>query len=475
MVLLDNLLRPLEPVMILACASLYAGGPWGSFRMAEAMVYLLYKLCLLGLDRGVIWNFGQVDFAQHRREVLASIRTVGLVSLVGIAFMLVFSTLTDRSVQGLDLPFPDLLCQAFSIPLLALSELMYQASINRRAMIARIVGTDILIPFLVFGGGWIGHLAGWPVTLSRWFLLGNLANLLLAVGSFSRLYAVRLREWFGPVLPSRHLLRYSIPFLWSELLNGMILRLDLMLVGEFAGIRAVEVYNVIIMLSRSLQGIRQSFEGLLLSAFSRTGNRVFTPALRDSLNRSVWGVMNLLGLALFLIAVWGRTFLRLLHPQYMEGYWALVSISTFVFLNAFGDLSGVMLQGLGRSGSYTLAQIGGFSVNLALNLLLVPTMGAFGGVIALGAAFLLQGSLCQYFLWKGSGLLPWKWGHVRSIVLLNLVLVAFGGVSAMLSLRTNRILVSLVAVSLWAWFYLRRVRSHVHVPRVEDLDGVLNA
>ena len=56
----------------------------------------------------------------------------------------------------------------------------------------------------------------------------------MSATSFSRLYAVSWREWIGPVLPSRTLLRYSLPFLWSELLNGLIMRLDLMLVGEFA-------------------------------------------------------------------------------------------------------------------------------------------------------------------------------------------------------------------------------------------------
>ena len=469
MVFLDNLLRPLEPVMVLACASLYAGGAWGSFRMAEAMVYLLYKLCLMGLDRGVIWNFGQVGFQEHRREVLASLRAVGLVSLVGVLAMVALSLLTSQSVKGLELGTADLLSQAASIPLLALAELMYQASINRRAMIARIVGTDILIPFLVFGGGWLGHAMGWPLTLSRWFLIGNLANALLAATSFSRLYAVSWREWIGPVLPSRTLLRYSLPFLWSELLNGLIMRLDLMLVGEFAGIRAVEIYNVIIMLSRTLQGIRQSFESLLLSAFSRTGNRDFTPDLRESLNKATWGVMNLLGLALFLISVWGLTFLRVLHPQYMDGFWALASISAFVFLNSYGDLSAVMLQGLGRSKEFTMAQVVGFAVNLSLNLLLVPRYGIFGGVLALGTAFLFQGTMCQYFLWRGSRRLPWLWPQVRSILLLNLILVAFGGWCALLSSRTERIVVTLLAILVWGAFYLRRIRSQRHQPNLPEM------
>jgi len=464
MVLLDNLLRPLEPVMILACASLYAGGAWGSFRMAEALVYLIYKLCLMGLDRGVIWGYGQTDFDRHRRDVLASMRAVGIVAIAGSGIMVLVSVLTSHSIKGMELSMGDILAQSVTIPLLAVSELLYQANINRREMIARIIGTDILIPFIVFGGAWLGHGMSSALTLSQWLLLGCTANFLLAVVSFGFVYRVRLGEWIGPVMPPRKLLRYGVPFLWADLLTGLVMRLDLMIVGELAGIKAVEVYNVIIMFSRSLQAIRQSFDGLLLSAFSREGTRCFTQDLRTRLNRANFGVMNLLGLALFLIAVWGQTFLRVLHPEYMEGYWPLVTISTMVFFNAFGDLGGVMLQGLGRSSAYSGAQIAGFIVNLGLNLLLVPRMGVFGGVLALGVAFTLQGALCQFYLWRGSRMVPWEWKYIRGIVFLSLWLTVFGAISSLLHPRIHREILTVVAVGSWGFLYYRRWLKHRDSP-----------
>jgi len=466
MVMLDNLLRPVEPVLILVCASLYAGGAWGSFRVAEALVYLIYKISLLGLDRGVIWGQGQKDYAKHRDDILASVRLVGIASAVGAVVMLLISRFAGGSIQGLSLGLGDLVAQALALPMLALAELMYQANINRRKMFARIIGTDILIPFIVFGGAILGYYMGWHLSLSKWLLLGSFANFILATISFTLAYDVHWKNCFSMGMPSRLLLRYSLPFLSVDTLAGLIARVDLMLVGAFGGIEAVEVYNVIIMISRSLQAIRQSFDGLLLSAFSREGAQALTHDLKERMNAATWGIANLLGLALFLIAVWGETFLRLLHPEYQTGYWAFVSISAFVFLNAFGDMSGVMLQGLGKSTEYTLAQIAAFAANLTLNVLLVPTMGSFGGVLALGTAFILQGLLCQVFLWRSSGTFPWMAKHVRSIALLSLWLVAFGAVSALLQSRSSRIALSLLAVGSWAWLFKRLSAQYgrVHEP-----------
>ena len=474
MVMLDNLLRPLEPVLILICASLYAGGAWGSFRVAEALVYLIYKMSLLGLDRGVIWGHGQNDFSEHRRDILASIRLVGIVSVLGACTMFLISKFAGGSIQGLSLETSDILAQALALPMLALSELMYQANINRREMIARIIGTDIIIPFIVFGGAILNVHMGWNLSLSKWFLLGSCANFILAALNFASVYEVYWRDFFSVKMPSRELLRYSLPFLSIDTLAGLIARVDLMLVGAFGGIQAVEIYNVIIMMSRSLQAIRQSFDSILLSAFSRNGARTLTTELKERMNIATWGIANVLGLALFIIAVWGESFLRLLHPEYQSGYWSLVSISTFVFLNSFGDMSGVMLQGLGKSREFVIAQIIAFAANVALNILLVPSMGSFGGVLALGVAFILQGLFCQLFLWRSSHTFPWMLRYFRSIMLMSLWLVIFGAVSALLNQRSSRVALSLLAVGSWLWIFKRLFRTYGRIDETTSQESPTN-
>jgi O-antigen/teichoic acid export membrane protein len=94
---------------------------------------------------------------------------------------------------------------------------------------------------------------------------------------------------------------------------------------------------------------------------------------------------------------------------------ALVVLTSFTYLNVHGDLSGLMLQGLGRSRSWGLAQLAGFAINIVCNLWWIPLWGAFGGVLALGVSFLVQGLLCQLFLSRVArpdGL--WRRDYLRS-------------------------------------------------------------
>ena len=199
------------------------------------------------------------------------------------------------------------------------------------------------------------------------------------------------------------------------MLSGMVARFDLVLLGRISGIQAVEVYNLVMTLGKSLQAIRQSFEGLLLSAFSREGSNRLTPRLRLRFNHAAWAVGNILGFAFLMVVFWGKDFLTFLNPEYRDGYLALVVLTSFTYLNVHGDLSGLMLQGLGRSRTWGIAQLAGFVVNIGCNLWWIPLWGAFGGVLALGVSFLVQGLLCQMLLSRlaGDGGL-WMRDYLRS-------------------------------------------------------------
>ena len=414
MVFLDNLSRPLEALLILACASLYAGGAWGSFRFAESFAYLLFRLSLLGLDRGIVWWHGQTDSAKYRRDLGSSIWLISFTSIGGGALFMFLSRTAIGRVKGLELSTADNWCIASSIPLLAIADFLYQANLNRKEMLARIVGNNFAIPVCMFGGALLSRWLGLSWRLPAFFLLGNAANAIVAVWAFLD----RHKEDGLPGLPgrpSRQLLSYGMPIVGSDLLSGMVARFDLVLLGRISGIQAVEVYNLVMTLGKSLQAIRQSFEGLLLSAFSHEGSSRLTPRLRLRFNHAAWAVGNLLGFAFLLVVFWGKDFLTFLHPQYRDGYMALVVLTSFTYLNVHGDLSGLMLQGLGRSRSWGLAQLAGFAINIVCNLWWIPLWGAFGGVLALGVSFLVQGLLCQLFLSRVArpdGL--WRRDYLRS-------------------------------------------------------------
>jgi len=453
MVALDNALRPIEPLLVLACASFYAGGAWGSFKLAESMAYLFYRLSLLGMDRGIVWRFGNATPEGYRRDLFASVSWVLGASLLGSAILVGLSFTAIGSVKGMDLPLHSLLMIAATVPMLALSEMFFQANLNRQEMLARILGKNVLLPLIVFGGSILGHFLNGP-GLPFWFFLGALANASVAVFAFLRTHGIH-RADLVPARPSKELLGFSVPLIGSDLLLGITTRIDLMLIGGLAGIKAVEIYNVVMMIGRSLGAIRQSFEGLLLSAFSREGARELTANLRTRLNHAVWAVGNLMGLALLVIVFWGQHLLSLLNPQYQAGWSALIAMTFLTWLNVSGDLSGVMLQGLGRSRDWMTAQLTGFVINVAFNLWWIPLWGALGGVLALGVSVFAQGLVCQVLLWRAGGGHLWLKRYLRSTLHFASGLVALCAISLFVDDIWFRGTLFLAASAGWFLLYRR--------------------
>ncbi len=470
MVFIDNLLRPVEPLLVLACAGIYAGGRWGAFKFAESMVYLLFRLSLLGMDRGLIWWYGQADAARYRKDLFSALAMVAAASVVGFLVMLVVSRVSLFAVQGLELSWNDLLFLAGSIPLLALSEMVFQTNLNHKEMLGRIIGKNIVLPLVVFGGGLIGHFSGSSLGLPFWFFLGNLANAAVAFFVFAKIHLPAASKPPLPTIPPRALWGFSLPIMGSDLLAGLVGRVDLMLLGALADIRAVEIYNVVMMIGKSLISIRQSFEGILLSAFSREGERTLTAKLRQRMNHTIWMIGNLIGLLFIVLLFWGGPLLGLVNTQYRSGYIGVVVLAFFTYINVFGDLSGVMLQGIGKSRFWMLAQIVGFGVNVGCNIWWIPLWGATGGVLAFCASFLVQGAVCQILLWRGSGMVPWLGAYVRSSGRFCLLLIGIGGLSARFSDGGIRFLVFVLSVAGWAFAFWWSARAFEN-PSVRLMGG----
>lgn len=451
MAFLDNVLRLVEPLLVLACASVYAGGAWGSFKLAESTAYLLFRVSLLGLDRGIVWWYGQADDHRYGRDLISSLLAVLAASLLGSAAMVGLSATAFGDVRGLSLPMREAFLIAGAIPLMAVSEVLFQANLNRKNMIARILGKNIVLPLVTFGGAFLGHLLHGP-GLSTWFFLGCAANAVVAVASFLSLHSfswgdLRLR------LPDRSLLSFSLPLTGTDLLTGLTSRIDLMLLGGLADIRAVEIYNVVTMIGRSLQAIRESFEGILLSSFSREGTKELTRSLRERLNHASWAIGNIMGLALMVVVFWGSNLLSFLNAQYREGFLPLLAMTAFTYFNVFGDMSGLMLQGLGRSKSWGFAQALGFAVNVLCNFLWIPKMGALGGVLALKLSQLAQGIASQILLWKESGVHLWIAAYLRNYLGFASILVVVCAVSFVEMPLQMRLPLFLVVATIWLAAY----------------------
>src|SRR5690606_12725438 len=102
------------------------------------------------------------------------------------------------------------------------------------------------------------------------YLAGSAVGFGLGAFWFARAYSLRPGQWSWSAKVPRDLLRYSLPLGSTDFFMAFAYRVDVIVLARFAGLAAVEVYTVVVMIANTLRAIRQSFDGILLSVFSRS-------------------------------------------------------------------------------------------------------------------------------------------------------------------------------------------------------------
>src|SRR5438132_10962639 len=69
----ENLFKPASPILELTCAGLFVGGAWGRYKFYESLVFLIFRVSLMGMDKGIIWYYSQVEEKVYVKALFRSL------------------------------------------------------------------------------------------------------------------------------------------------------------------------------------------------------------------------------------------------------------------------------------------------------------------------------------------------------------------------------------------------------------------
>ncbi len=405
--LLENLFKPLAPILELVCAGLFAGGDWGRYKFYESFMYLVFRISLMGMDKGIIWYYAQVEENVYLKTLFRSLSwcffSFGFLSLITVAsykgYIPHSEWILGKATGNFHITNLGLMAYLMAVPMMLISELCIQANVNKRNLKYRILVPGITVPLITFGFAILGRsLAPELVSLPFCLLIGNGAGALVAIIGFLRVHRPSWKDISLLPIPPMKLIRYSFPLASANIFSALAARVDIFMLAGMAGLQSVEIYTVVSMIGRSLTSIRQSFENILLSTFSSMDSHDLTLKLKRYFNYSIWLVMAVQSIFMGFVIYFGTECLGLISPQYAMGYWVLLITSLMVYLNTVSDFAAILTLGLGRSTIVPLIQIVFLGVNFGLNFLLIPRWDATGAAWALGLANLVSGILFLGFL-----------------------------------------------------------------------------
>lgn len=278
--------------------------------------------------------------------------------------------------------------------------------------ILNVIGTIVLTVVLVVGAG----------EGARGLLIGSYgagaATVLILIAINWRSLSLR----FDRAL-LRRMFRFGLPTMPAEVSLYALNFADRLIILRSVGAAEAGLYSLAVKFAQAInvvvRGFQLAWPPLAYSIRDDGEARVFYARIVT---------LFVAGCAFLVTGMWlfSRWIARLLTtPEFFASYEAVGLVSTAVTLYAVYLVLVVILGRTGRTEFNLPATLTALAVNIALNLILVPSMGIVGAGLALVASYLVV-LVLMYVFTQRLFPVPYEWGRLARIVLASAVLVGLG-------------------------------------------------
>jgi O-antigen/teichoic acid export membrane protein len=422
------------PVLLAACTQLFGAARFGVFITAQAILMITVRVCMLGLDKGLLFWVPRQRAGNELKGIRPSLLLAGAISTAA-ALLIAFAIAPPLAVWG-GAPEAEgaLRIMAFGIVPFALMDLLIHATMGKRRMEANVIVKDILSPLSLVGSAIAFDLSGLAETgLALAFLFSNLIGLAGAVLAFRLMFKGSKWPRENAFVPPRALLKYSLPMGASEIANAFLQRIDTLIVAFFLTPQAVGVWAVVTLFGNAIRAIRRSFDPIVTAVVSHIGGAADAPVDGGRLSANfscAWVLVTATQLPIFAFLLCFATMLLPLFGRGFEsGTDAVLILAGFFAVNGAGGLAGLVVTGLGHSRLTLLNVLIAIAAQVIFLFVFVAPhgldFGMAGAALAVGLSYSLQ-NLVQHIEMK---LVAGQWNYTRKV--LPPALIGFASFAAM--------------------------------------------
>jgi O-antigen/teichoic acid export membrane protein len=464
---LGHVLKAAHPVLLVLLVRAYGAESFGLFLSVQAVLFVLTRVCVLGLDKALLWWVPQQAPGQRLRGMRAAIlRAAAIASVLTLVCMLAAHPIA----QLLGVPSSGDALRVMSLALLPMTllELALGATMGTRRMGTNVLVRETMVPIALVGFG----LALWPLGLGVTGLglamvLSYVIGLAVASVSARKIFAADAMpsdEWRIPA----PIWAYAWPMWLAEMANTSLQRLDMWAVAALTDMKTVGIYGVVLQFGNTIRAIRRSFDPIVLAITARIGVARDTERLAAGYS---YATAMVIGTQLPLLAffiVFAPDLLALYGQEFVVGVNAVVILSGFWVVNSAMSLSGIVVSAYGHSRLALYNTLGAALLQIILLWLLVPMWGLEGATLAVGVTYSVL-SIAQVIQMR----VITKGFHYRRDTGQTLLLGAVSGTALLLGWATVphsdelwvRVVLFAACGAGYAWFFLSLVRRRADATR----------
>ena len=390
---------------------------YGGVALASAVINIGAIVGELGLDSGLVRAipYYEDDVAEVRGVIKAGFLISGLVGLtVGVTMFFAAPIIATRVFRE---PSTTVLLRiaAIGIPfsvLIDISIAMVRGSRDARPqvlirqIIDPVLRITLISALIVAGYGAAGAIGGEVIAIA----VSGIVALVIAV----RLLPLPIRG--RTVWMHRELLTFSVPLMFSSGMVFLILNTDTFLIGTFLDSASVGTYNA----AFRLQDVGMLFLfpttfllGPVLTRFGTQNERVAARRIYQTTTK--WAVFLTFPLFLLMFLFPELVIRYSFGTQYVEGARSLQILMIPIMTTVLFGANDTALVSLGHNKIVLYVNVLVATLNIVLNVLLIPRIGIEGAALASAAAFILRDNIYSVFLYHWERIHPFSTAMVKPV------------------------------------------------------------
>nr|WP_210388114.1 lipopolysaccharide biosynthesis protein [Ciceribacter sp. L1K22] len=393
---------------------------YGIFVFVWVLVVLFGNLSCLGFHTAVIRFLPQYDDETERSEIrgltvtarLFAMFSATMLALVGFAAM---HLLGDRIEAYYMVP---LFLGLIALPMIALGDVLDGTARANSWPVAALSPTYIIRPTLILVFMLIAVLFGAPRTATTAMQAALAATYVTTLVQFISIN-LRLRRRFerGPLkIDFLAWFRVALPIFLIEGFGFLLTNSDVVVVGLYLEPDQVAIYFAAAKTMALVQFVYFAVKAAAAPRFSAMmadGDMMALATFAGTTSR--WSFWPSLGMGLVVLAL-GTFLLSLFGPAFGAGYYLMAILFAGSLAKALVGPGEVLLTMAGRQMLCVVLYVAALTVNIGLNVTLIPLYGLAGAAIATAAATMTEALLLHIAVRRSLGIVLFAFADPTSLM-----------------------------------------------------------
>ncbi len=392
-------------------ARLIGVSSYGDYTVIMTWINFLVALCIFGFDhsaqRFFSILFAKQEWSKVRGFIRFSFRIIGVVSIICMVGWFLF--LWNK--QATSNPYPRTYSEAFLwsmfvIPLLAI---IYQASAIFRSLHRiklSLISVYILLPIGISFSSIVFYQLNDDTMRADAAVLMNLLCTFLVALFMMRKVRSDLRPKYNlsePKYETRIWFTTTVTFLGMNLISLLIKQADILFVSHYFGHGKAGIYSAAVKISAIVPFGLTIVDYVYTQRISSLYAKKDIKHLQEYIHHASKIILIITFPLSFLLICTGKYLLMIFGTEFEVSYVPLIILIVGQFINALTGMVGALMTMTGNQNIFLLVYVAASVIDLTLNYILVPRMGATGAAIASATSVIVLNVFMYALVWKKLG------------------------------------------------------------------------